>query len=358
MPSLLRRCTAILLAAIPAALATAQPATPTFSNIQYGDGQPAQVLDIYIPPGTAPDAARPCIVFIHGGGWSGGDKNAAAAKVPALAGLGFVVVGINYRLSGVATHPAQIHDCKAAIRHIRANAAAYRVDPDRIGVWGSSAGGHLVALVGTSGDVPPLEGTVGGNATFAGPVQAVADYFGPSEFLSITDPAHTACNSPESAMLGVCLGNVIANIGNPAFAQQVALVRQASPTTHVTSNDPPFYIAFGTADPVVQPQQNVILYNDLIAAGVPAAIRAVQGAGHGLAPLEDVATRKFLARTLGVPLCPADWNANGIATVQDIFDFLSAYFGNLPSADINFSGALGTQDLFDFLAAYFAGCAG
>ncbi len=350
------RCIAsVLTASLGFAAGASAQVTPTLANVQYGDGHPQQVLDVYIPPGVAPGQTRACVVWIHGGGWQAGDK-APAGKAPALLGLGFVVVSINYRLSGVAPHPAQMHDCKAAIRHVRANAAAYRVDPARIGLWGSSAGGHLVALLGTSGDVPSTEGAVGGNAAFAGPVQAVADYFGPTEFLSITDPAHLACNSPESAMLGVCLGEVVANQSDPAFAAQVGIVREASPTTHVTPNDPPFYIAFGTADPVVQPQQNVILFDDLVAAGVPSTLRPVPGAGHGVPPIEDVATRKFLARALGVPLCAGDWNANGTVTVQDVFDFLAAYFAQVPSADVTGGGGISTQDLFDFLEAFFTGC--
>jgi acetyl esterase/lipase len=311
------------------------------------------VLDVYVPLGAP--AAGPCVVWIHGGGWSGGDKS-PAAKAPALLGLGFVVVSVNYRLSGVATHPAQIHDCKAAVRYVRAHAAAFHVDPTRIGVWGSSAGGHLVALVGTSGDKTELEGTVGGNLAFAGPVQAVADYFGPSEFLSITDSVHTACGSPESDMLGVCLRDVIVNQNDPSWADEVSLVRAASPTTHVTSNDPPFYIAYGTADPVVQPQQNVILRDALAGAGVPNTLRTVDGAGHGLPPLEDVATRRFLASHLGVTICPGDWNTNGAVSVQDIFDFLGAYFAGVPSADVNDSGAISVQDVFDMLAAHFTPC--
>jgi acetyl esterase/lipase len=327
--------------------------TPTFANVQYGDGLAAQTLDVYRPAGSS--ATLPCVVWIHGGGWQNGDKF-PAPKATGLLGLGLVAVSINYRLSGQASHPAQMHDCKAAIRHLRANAAVYGIDPDRIALWGSSAGGHLVALLGTSGDVPSTEGTVGGNPAFAGPVQAVADYFGPTEFLSITDPAHTACNSPESAMLGVCLGTVIANQANPAFAAQVALVREASPTTHVSPNDPPFYIAFGTADPVVQPRQNLILFDDLVAAGVPARLRPVLGAGHGLPALEDIPTRKFLASALGVPVCAGDFNATGTLTVQDIFDFLNLFFAGNPAADVNASGAISTQDLFDMLEDYFSGC--
>ena len=332
-------------------------ATPTLSDVSYGDGHPAQMLDIYIPPGLAPAQTRPCVVWIHGGGWQNGDKF-PAPKVPALLGLGFVVVSINYRLSDVAPHPAQIHDCKGAIRHLRTNAAAYHINPSRIGVWGSSAGGHLTALIGTSGDKSDLEGTVGGNASGAGPVQAIVDYFGPADILSTTFATPLACDSPESRMLGVCLGDVIANQDDPAFADELAIVLEASPTTHVSANDPPFYIAHGTADPVVETAQSITMYSVLAAAGVESQLRLVLGGGHGFSLIEDVAARKFLAAKLGRPVCTADWNANGLVSNQDIFDFLAAYFAGVPSADVNSSGTITTQDIFEMLADFFGGCAG
>ncbi|MBY0313819.1 MAG: alpha/beta hydrolase [Phycisphaerales bacterium] len=327
--------------------------TPTFANVQYGDGLSAQTLDVYRPAGAS--GALPCVVWIHGGGWQNGDKF-PAPKATSLLGLGIAAVSINYRLSGQASHPAQMHDCKAAIRYVRAHAATFGIDPARIAVWGSSAGGHLVSLIGTSGDVPSTEGAVGGNLAFAGPVVAVADYFGPSEFLSITTPGHTSCASPESAMLGVCLGEVINNQSDPAFASSLAKVREASPTTHVSPNDPPFFIAHGSADPVVELQQSMILHEDLVAAGVEARIRVVAGAGHGLPVQEDFATRKFLAAKLGVPVCPGDFNASGSLSSQDIFDFLNLWFASNPAADFDESGGAGFDDVFGFLNAWFAGC--
>lgn len=329
--------------------------TPTFADVPYGDGHAAQRLDVYVPTGTPdPAGARACVVWIHGGGWQNGDKF-PAGKAPSLLNLGIAVASVNYRLSGVAPHPAQIHDCKAAIRHLRASAATYGIDPDRIGVWGSSAGGHLVALLGTSGNKPELEGTVGPHDGLSSAVAAVADYFGPADFLSITTAGHLSCNSPESRMLGVCLGDVVANQTDPDWADELAVVLAASPTAHIDPADPPFYIAHGTADPVVEVAQSVTLHNQLLAAGVPSTLRLVQGAGHGLPPIEDVPARKFLAAALGVTICPGDWNANGSVGVQDVFDYLAAYFAGNPAADVN-GGGLSVQDLFDMLAAYFAAC--
>jgi acetyl esterase/lipase len=121
-----------------------------FADIPYGDGDPAQRLDVYVPV-PVPQRLRPVILWIHGGGWQSGDKLLNTGRVNAMLARGFIVASTNYRLTGTAQSPAQIHDCKAAVRFLRANAAQYRIDPSRIGVWGSSAGGHLVAHLGSSG---------------------------------------------------------------------------------------------------------------------------------------------------------------------------------------------------------------
>ena len=121
------------------------------------------LLDLYLS--TKAKIRQPVIVWIHGGGWSKGSKNGCPA-IP-LSAEGYNVVSINYRLTDEASFPAQIDDCKGAIRWVRANANKYGFDPDRIGVWGSSAGGHLVALLGTSGGVKEVEGDVGDNETFS-----------------------------------------------------------------------------------------------------------------------------------------------------------------------------------------------
>ena len=136
----------------------------TLRDLTYAvqDDKPL-TLDLYLPPGTGP---HPLVVWVHGGAWYEGSKEHCPA-VP-LTGRGYAVASINYRLSREALFPAQIHDCKGAIRWLRAHAIGYGLDAGRIGAWGESAGGHLVALLGTSGDIAELEGTVGGNH---GPVQ-------------------------------------------------------------------------------------------------------------------------------------------------------------------------------------------
>lgn len=329
---------------------------PTHANLQYGDGGPRQVLDIYLPNGSSPPEGWPVIIWIHGGGWQNGDKSSAAGKAAQLMPLGFAVVGINYRLSGTDSHPAQIHDCKGAIRWLRAHAAEFSFDESRFGVWGSSAGGHLVALVGTSGDVAGIEGSVGGNAGKSSRVQAVADYFGPADFMQITTTGHLSCASPESAMLGVCLGDVVANQDDPAWADEVAHVNSASPRFHVSADDPPFHIAHGTADPVVEVNQSILLHGSLLDAGIDTTLRLIEGAGHGLPGIEDTYVRRFFLRTLGVPHCAGDWNASGVRNTQDIFAFLTAWFAGDIATDLDGSGAADVSDIFEFLTVWFAAC--
>ncbi|MBA4184663.1 MAG: alpha/beta hydrolase, partial [Acidobacteria bacterium] len=129
------------------------------------DGNVAHKLDLYVPNGTT--SPVPLIVWIHGG-WQNGDKSLGPNSHPLrYARSGYAVASINYRLSGEAIFPAQIYDCKAAIRWLRANASQYNLDVTRFGVWGQSAGGHLASLVGTSNDVTDLEGTLGGNLQYS-----------------------------------------------------------------------------------------------------------------------------------------------------------------------------------------------
>jgi acetyl esterase/lipase len=207
-------------------------------DIEYDRvGEKKLLLDLYLPE-EKPDKALPVIVWIHGGAWLAGDKKNCPAV--GLATRGYAVASINYRLSQKAVFPAQIHDCKSAIRWVRANAAKYGMDADRIGVWGRSAGGHLVALLGTSGEVDELEGE-GGNLEQSSRVQAVCDFFGPTNFLSA----------------------------------------QASPVTHVSKDDPPFLIMHGDRDRVVPLEQSKILHEALKKAGVESTFHVVEGAGHG-----------------------------------------------------------------------------
>jgi len=225
-------------------------------------------MDIFMPQQTT--GPVPVVVWIHGGAWKTGDKE----KSPALplVSRGFAVVSLNYRLSQEAIFPAQIEDCKAAIRFLRSKAKAIGIDPDRIGVWGSSAGGHLAALRGTSGDVKQLEGATD-NLPFSSRVQAVCDFFGPTDFLRMDDTPgdmpHNAADSPESTL-----------IGGP-IQENPEKVARANPITYITPDDPPFLILHGDEDKTVIPSQSTLLADALKKAGVPVEFEIIKGAGHG-----------------------------------------------------------------------------
>lgn len=234
-------------------------------DVEYvAGGHAAQKLDLFVHGDSK--EPQPLVIWIHGGGWKNGDK----AQNPALGLLreGFAVASLNYRLSGDAQFPAQIEDCKAAVRFLRGNAKQYGLDPQRFGAWGSSAGGHLVALLGTSGEVVELEGKLGEHGKESSRVQAVCDFFGPTDFLQMGG-RHNDAGSPESAL-----------IGGP-IQERKAEVAKANPITYVSKDDPPFLIIHGDSDPVVPPSQSDLLEAALEKSKVPVELVKLPGAGHG-----------------------------------------------------------------------------
>lgn len=268
------------------------------ADLDYaGTGNPRQKLDLYLPERREGDAPLPVVVFIHGGGWQNGDKNGGGGKVAPFVATGrFAGVSIGYRLSGEAPWPAQIHDCKAAIRWIKAHADEHGLDPDRIAVWGTSAGGHLVAMLGVSDGVGDLEGRIGAHTDENAKVKCVVNFFGPAELLTMGG-SHDDANSPESKLLGGPVQE------NPDKA------KSASPVEHVTADDAPSLIVHGTEDPAVPYSQSVALEKKLEAAGVPAIFLTVEGAGHGKGfgpTVNEVATAFLESQLLGEPRELAD----------------------------------------------------
>jgi poly(3-hydroxybutyrate) depolymerase len=168
-------------------LAAAQ--VPAFDDVVVGivplDGGGTVPLytDVYLPANAG--APTPCVVWIHGGGWLSGSHNGLPAAVAALIPSGVAVASAGHRFSDQAIFPAQLHDVKGLVRHLRANAALYNIDPDRIACWGASSGGHLAALLATTGDVPALEGNSGGNTQYSSRVLAAVDYNGPTDLLML-----------------------------------------------------------------------------------------------------------------------------------------------------------------------------
>ena len=251
------------------------------------NGHERQKLDLYVPD-TGENL--PLIIWVHGGAWRGGDKTHYNPKEYLKAG--YAGASINYRLSQHAVFPAQIEDVKAAVRWLRANAETYRFDPNRFAAWGSSAGGHLVAMLGTTGDVAEFE--VGENLEVSSRIQAVVDYFGPTDFLqmdahSLPDGlVHDAPDSPESQL-----------VGGP-IQEHKDRVARANPITYVSKDDPPILIIHGDQDKLVPYHQSVLLHDALEEAGVTVTFYKVEGGGHGWFkdPKVPELTKAFLEKHL------------------------------------------------------------
>lgn len=261
------------------------------------NGDPAQRLDLYLPE-KADGKPRPLIVWVHGGGWSGGKKDGC----PALRWVkdGYVAASVEYRFSQNAVFPAQIQDCQAAIRWLRGHAKEYGIDPDHIGVWGESAGGHLVALLGTAGGKNAFE-KVGADRAQSDAVQAVVDYYGPSDFNTVVEQAARDANvrntfhfnegDPYSKLIGVPLNSDVAK-GNAV-----------SPVHFASADAPPFLILHGTMDPLVPFAQSEELVAALVKAKAPTPfLQPLPGAGHSGGKFFQQPTyelvRKFLDKTL------------------------------------------------------------
>ncbi len=233
-------------------------------DLQYvEDGHERHRLDLYLPEKA--EGRLPVVVWIHGGAWMAGSKEGCPAAP--FASQGCAVASINYRLSQHAVFPAQIEDCKAAIRWLRANAAKYHLDPDHIGVWGASAGGHLVALLGTTAGVKEFEGS-GGNLDQSSRVQCVLDWFGPTELTTMGKEGDPP-GSPVALL-----------IGGPA-QENKEKARRASPLTYVNKDSAPFLIMHGDKDDLVPLRQSELLADALKKAGVEAKLQVVKGNGHG-----------------------------------------------------------------------------
>jgi acetyl esterase/lipase len=245
------------------------------ADIPYaGTNNPRQRLNLLLPKAPKDNLPLPVIVYIHGGAWLGGDRAGGHGRLAGyVAGGEYAGVSVGYRLTGEAIWPAQIHDCKAAIRWIRANAKKYNLDPDKIGVIGDSAGGHLVAILGTSGSVKTLEGDLGPFKDVSSRVQCVVDEFGPAEILAMQGGGskmdHDGPNSPEGKLVG----------GRVSDKKEVAIA--ASPVTYVAADNPPFLIIHGNKDPLVPHSQSERLSAALKKAKVECYFITVDGGGHG-----------------------------------------------------------------------------
>lgn len=255
-------------------------------DVDYvGKGNPRQSVDLLVPADHA-TKRRPLVVFIHGGAWNSGSKADGTEVIRALSATGdYVTATISYRLSTEAVWPAQIHDCKAAIRFLRSKADAYGIDPDHIGVIGVSAGGHLVGMLGTSGGNPGLEGTLGDFPKADSRVQCVVNFFGPTDFLTMGG------DGAKSNAITQLLGGLGPGLKDKA--------KEASPVTWITRTSVPFFTAHGTEDPLVPYGQAEELDTALKKAGVESHLIKMVGGGHGFAS-DDLNQRiyQFLANQL------------------------------------------------------------
>ncbi|MBT7299576.1 MAG: alpha/beta hydrolase fold domain-containing protein [Victivallales bacterium] len=237
------------------------------------DDNPRHRLDLYVPKEPKGNDPLPVLVYIHGGGWKNGDKNGGGRRVAEFVASGkYAGASIGYRLTGEAKWPAQLHDCKAGIRWLKANAGKYNIDPERIAVWGTSAGGHLVSMLGVTNGREDMEGTLGEHLAQDSQVACVLDWYGPSNLFTIHEQrGRVQKQSPESLLIG-------------GYAKDVPeMGRSASPITHVTARCPPFLIAHGDRDGTVPFAQSVEFVEAMRKAGVDPApvLLQFEGAGHG-----------------------------------------------------------------------------
>lgn len=244
-----------------------QPEIMIHTDIEYAnvDGESLQ-LDLYLPKTENP----PIILWIHGGAFKAGDKSGNARICERFAAEGFACTSINYRLYPDYTLPEPVFDTKAAVRWIRANANEYGYNATKIGAIGSSAGGYFVSLLGTSGGINELEGSIGVSG-YSSRVDAVVDLYGLVDIRTLNDQRNeigAPLQSTESDALG-CL-----------IEECISKASMLSPITHVSSDDPPFLILHGTTDATIPKKQSEDFHAALESAGVSSELILVEGLGH------------------------------------------------------------------------------
>lgn len=260
---------------------------PTHADLRYGDASTVQTLDLYLP-GQPGHALMPLVVIIHGGAFLMGDKRSEITAIPALLERGYAIASVGYRLSGEAPFPAAVQDCKASLRWLSSHAEEHALDRTRFAMWGASAGGHLAAMLGVTGDQLTLFDATS-DPTVDASVAAVIDWFGPTRFLAMDlhdrerpptgeptftppwPPLHDDPASPESRYLGAPIQSV------------PELAAASDPTSYIAAAArlPAFLIAHGDSDHLVPHLQSVLLADQLRAHGGEVDLRILPGFGHG-----------------------------------------------------------------------------
>ena len=249
-------------------------------DIEYGnvDGTRPLLLDLYQPSHRVGPA--PGLIFIHGGGWKSGQRSDYRYYTMRFAQQGYVVATISYRLSGEATFPAAVQDVKCAVRWMRANAALYNVDPDKIALLGGSAGGYLAMMAGYAADVPEFEGS-GGHSGVSSRVQAVVNLYGPTDL--------TAAEARESEVVKAFLGK--------NYDEDPDLYKKASPYTYLSEDDPPTLIFHGTVDQTVPVKHSDLLAAKLKELGIFYMYDRVEGWPHTMDLAREINDRcQFIIR--------------------------------------------------------------
>ncbi len=235
---------------------------------------PKQAVDVYLPKKRNSDKPLPVVAYIHGGGWIHGDRTGYASAAIQLARTGdYAAVAVGYRLTNEAHWPEQAYDCKAAIRWIRGHAKEFNLDADHIGVTGSSAGGHLSSLIGTSGDVKELEGSLGTFTSNSSRVQCVVNFCGPEDF--------TKALMFDKDGQPIVKDDAVTGLLGGTYEEKHAEAVAASPLTYVSKDDPPFLNIQGTADKRVAYANAEAIQAALQKAGVPTLLIPITGGGHG-----------------------------------------------------------------------------
>lgn len=251
------------------------------ANLPYaGTSNAFQMLDLYLPKMRAKDQPLPVVVFVHGGGWVGGNRKFFASKATQLAATGcFAAVSIGYRLSKEATWPAQIYDCKAAIRWIRGHAKEFGLDTEHIGAIGGSAGGHLVTMLGVSGGVKALEGDLGEFTSLSSRVTCVVNVCGPTDLTTALIPGSTTDDPLVRNLIG----------GELRHKMDVAIA--ASPLTYVTAHAVPVMTIHGTRDLRVSFTNAEKLDAALKKVGATSLLIPVKDGSHSIGLSTDLGAR-------------------------------------------------------------------
>jgi len=266
-----------------------------YATVEGADGQPIELTMDTAFLKQSDGSPMPVVVYIHGGGWSGGSKSAGLPFVVAFAQGGYFAATIEYRLSNTEPFPNAIHDCKASIRFLRAHAADLGIDANRIGVWGHSAGGHLSAMLGACGNEKTQEGSVGETGVHSA-VSCVATVSGPSDLVllrqeDVPEAPDVSPDGERAARAGLRSGPLSGDAGT---------LKQASPVHYVDVGDPPFLIVHGSADELVPIEQAQLLLKAIQSVNGKAELLTIEGAGHAIGQPDAIASiARFFDDQLG-----------------------------------------------------------